>query len=441
MTDPGNRGPTHVNPADQHAADRDRDLARRAGYFIAAVGALLLTLLLGVGLGVLLDRTVLLRDDTYVLIPAEAADEFELIAEAWRTIDQRYVNQEAVVYVDMAHAAIAGMVATLDDPGHTRFLTPEELESHRQFARGQFEGIGAYVEERDGQIMIVTTMENSPAEEAGLGPGDILLEVDDVPVTGLPLGEVISRVTGPAGSEVTLTIEAAETGEIRTVTLERAPIDLAIVTWARLADTGLAHLRISSFSQGTGTALLEALNEIRSEDDITGVVLDLRNNPGGLLWEAVDATSYFVDEGDVVLRLDAHGNVDRVGVRRGINATDLDTVVLINAGTASGAEIMSGALQDHDRAIIVGITTAGAGTVLNEFTLRDGSALLLAVEEWRTPDNRVIWHQGLEPDILVELPEGTHPVYPRHITNVIAEPDPLNDPQLQRAIDLLTDAP
>jgi carboxyl-terminal processing protease len=421
--------------------DSTNKRSRQVGYFLAATGALFLTLLIGVGAGVLLDRFVLLGGDACPFIPEQAGPQFELMAEAWRTIDRRYVNQEAVIYEDMAYAAITGMVDTLDDPGHTRFMSPQQAASHRQFAEGRFEGIGAYVEEIDGEVRIVTTMENSPAEEAGLRSGDVILEVDGEPVTGMPLEAVISRVIGPAGSEVTLTIREADTGETRALTLERAPIDLETVTWARLPGTALAHLRISSFSQGVGNSLRQALNEIAAEGDITGIVLDLRSNPGGLLWEAIEATSYFVDDGIAVVRLDANGGVDRVSVRSSIAATDLDTVVLINAGTASGAEIMTGALQDHDRAIVVGTTTAGAGTVLNEFRLRDGSALLLAVEEWRTPDQRVIWHHGLEPDILVELPDDIRPTFPRHVTNLNRDFDPLSDPQLQRAIELLTTSP
>jgi carboxyl-terminal processing protease len=433
MTYSNNGGPKSFRDA--------KGAEKRAGYALAAMGALLLTFLLGVGAGVILDRVVLLGGDACPSVPDQARAHFELMGQAWRIINRRYVNHEAVIFDDMAHAAIAGMVTTLDDPGHTRFMTPEQAESHRQFAQGRFEGIGAFVDESDGQIVIVTAMENSPAEEAGLSPGDVILQVDGEAVSGLPLEEVISRVTGPAGTEVTLTIQDADTGDTRTLTLVRAPIELDLVTWARVNDTGLAHLRISSFSQGTGNALRQALNEIVAEGDIHGVILDLRNNPGGLLWEAVEATSSFIDEGVVVVRRDASGNVDRMSVRRGITATELETVVLINAGTASGAEIMTGALQDHARAVALGTTTAGAGTVLNEFELRDGSVLLLAVEEWRTPDNRVIWHRGLEPDIVVELPEDARPIYPRHINHFNADLEPADDPQLQRAIELLSNTP
>ena len=309
----------------------------------------------------------------------------------------------------MAYGALSGIVRTLGDAGHTRFLTPEMVERHQNQLEGEFEGIGAYVEMEDGRSVIVAPIDDSPAQRMGLKPGDVILEVNGEDVTGLRLDEVVNRVLGPAGTEVTLMILDPDTGETREVALERAEVELDLVTWQRIPESSLAYVRVSAFSEGVTDELEQTLAEIDAEE-IEGLLLDLRNNPGGLLSEAVGVTSHFVEDGEVLRRRGAGGSLEVETVRRGVDATELATVALINGGTSSGAEIVTGALQDHERATMVGTTTFGAGTVLNEFTLSDGSVLLLAVEEWLTPDGRVIWQEGLPPDVMIGLPEEAEPL-------------------------------
>jgi carboxyl-terminal processing protease len=193
-----------------------------------------IALVLGAAGGVLLDRQVLSERSSAVEVPEGASSEFELMAEVWRTIEREYVDQEGVRPREMAYSAIDGIVQTLGDAGHTRFLTPEMAERHQNQIQGEFEGIGAYVEMRDGQVVIVAPIDDSPAQQAGLEPGDVISAVNGEDVTGLSLTEVVSQVLGPAGTEVTLTILDPDTGETRDVTLERAEIDLDLVTWQRL---------------------------------------------------------------------------------------------------------------------------------------------------------------------------------------------------------------
>jgi carboxyl-terminal processing protease len=395
-------------------------------------------LVLGAAGGVLLDRQVLSEPNSAVEVPEGARSEFELMAEAWRTIEQEYVDQEGVRPREMAYSAIDGMVQTLGDVGHTRFLTPEMAERHQNQIQGQFEGIGAYVEMREGRVVIVAPIDNSPAQQAGLEPGDVISEVNGEDMTGLSLTEVVSRVLGPAGTEVSLTILDADTGVTREVTLERAAIDLDLVTWERLPGTSVAYVRISSFSDGATGELGDTLDEIQDEE-IAGLVLDLRNNPGGLLGEAVGVSSQFIEDGNVLLRRDAEGKTTEEPVRRGVDAVDIPMVALANGGTASAAEIVTGALQDHERATVVGTTTFGAGTVLNEFTFQDDSALLLAVEEWLTPDGRVIWQKGLPPDVEVMLPPDAEPVLRLRLQDITTAEELRNsgDAQLLRALELL----
>jgi carboxyl-terminal processing protease len=403
-------------------------------------GLVLLALVLGLASGILVEQ--LFSDaDSAVDVPAGARPEFELMAEVWRIIERKYVNQEGVEPRRMAYSAISGMVQTLGDAGHTRFLTPQMARLHASQIQGRFEGIGAYVEMKDGRLVIVSPIDDTPAQQAGLEAGDVILEVDGTDVTQLPLDEAVSRVLGPAGTPVTLTILDAESDRIREVTVERAEIELDLVTWLRLPGTTLAYVRISAFSEGATEDLEKALEEIQAEE-ITGLIVDLRNNPGGLLSEAVGVTSRLLEDGDVLLRRDSQGEIEAQSVDRGVRAVEMPLVVLTNSGTASAAEVVTGALQGNDRATVVGTTTSGAGTVLNEFTLSDGSVLLLAVEEWLTPDGRVIWQKGLVPDVEVALPEDAEPLL--HLRQQLkqqafTEEDLRNssDVQLLRALGLL----
>jgi carboxyl-terminal processing protease len=410
----------------------------RAGCILFAI---LLLLGLGVVAGVALDREVFFRFIPPDNVPAGAEEYFRLIAQAWNAVEQQYVDQEAADRQTLTYGAISGMVDALGDTGHSTFLTPEMVQANYQFTQGQFEGIGAYVEMRDDRAVIVAPIDGSPAEAAGLQPGDVILSVDGESTAGMPLTEVVQRITGPAGTEVTLTLLRPATDETLEVTLTRQEIDLENVIWARVPGTRIAHVRVVAFSAGVTDDLRQALTEIR-EQQLDGLILDLRRNPGGLLSEAVGVTSQFLESGTVLLRRDAQGNVERVAVTEGGLATGLPLVILIDAGSASAAEIVSGALQDAGRAQLVGETTFGTGTVLQQFPLNDGSALLLATEEWLTPDGRVIWHMGIEPDVPVELPPGATPLLPAAETTMTPEQvEATDDAQFLQALDLLLPAP
>ncbi|MGD9406066.1 MAG: S41 family peptidase [Anaerolineae bacterium] len=401
-----------------------------------------LLLLLGAGLagGILLDRRVLAKYVPPDNIPADATGDFQLMAEAWNIIDESYVDRPAVQGETLAYGAIGGMVDALGDTGHSRFLSPKMVQEQHDFTSGQFEGIGAYVEMKDGHVVIVAPMDGSPAQQAGLHPGDIILKVNGENVAGMPIDQVVGRILGPAGTSVTLTIMTPGTEETRDVTLVRAHITLQNVIWRQLPGTRIAHVRIVAFSQGVTDDLERALREIQQEG-LAGVILDVRSNPGGLLSEAIGAASQFLESGNVLLEKDAQGKTTAVPVLKGGLAPDLPLVVLIDAGTASAAEIVSGALQDAERARLVGETTFGTGTVLNEFKLSDGSALLLATEEWLTPNGRTIWHQGIAPDVQVTLEQGTSPLLPQAEEGMTpAQLQSSGDSQLLRALELLNQA-
>ena len=361
-----------------------------------------------------------------------------LLDEARTIIQNNFVDRDAVTTERLQDGALAGMVDILGDTGHSRFMTPTMVEEQHNYTAGEFEGIGAYVEMRDGFVTVVTPIDNSPAQAAGVQPGFIVLEVAGEDMTGKTLQEVVERILGPAGSEVTITFFNPESGENVTLTIERARIELENVTWAMLPGSTIAYTRVAGFSQDVGKELGAAIGAAEAQG-ATGVILDLRNNPGGLLHEAVAVTAQFLPpDGVVVLRQDAQGDVKQELVPNDAAPTSLPVVVLINQGSASASEIVSGALQDAGRATLVGETTFGTGTVLNEFALSDGSAILLATEQWLTPDGRVIWREGIVPDEVVELTGPVRLLTPDTADDLTAdELAATEDAQLLRALEIL----
>ena len=390
-------------------------------------------LALGIGAGVMLDRQAL----TVQAAPTVASDsgpDIQLITEAWNKIQQNYVDQTAEQPKPLTYGAIGGMVNALGDTGHTTFMSPEMVKSEQSYMQGAFEGIGAQVQSKDGRVVIVAPFDGSPAQKAGLRAGDAILKVNGNDMTGLSLEQVVGQILGPAGSQVTVTILKATTGQTVELTLTRARITVNNVTWQKLPGTTIAHLRIAGFSDGVSRNLRQALSEMQQQG-VTGIILDLRNNPGGLLSEAVGTTSQFLSSGDVLLEKDAQGTVTHVNVHSGGAATAIPLVVLVNNGSASASEIVAGALQDAKRATLIGDTTFGTGTVLQEFSLSDGSALMLAIQEWLTPNGRVIWHKGITPDQTVTVPATANTLTPESERDLTAaQLQASDDQQLLRAL-------
>lgn len=385
--------------------------------------------------GIVVDRTLL---SGRTAAGAAGGLNAALLEEARGIIQEHFVDRDAATDQRLQDGALAGMVDILGDTGHSRFMTPSMVQEQRNYTAGEFEGIGAYVEMRDGFVTIVSPIDNSPAQAAGVQPGDIVLEVDGRDTTGLTLQEVIDMILGPAGTTVAITFFTPETGEERTLTIERARIELENVTWAMLPGTTVAHTRIAGFSQDVGDDLAAAI-EAAEAQGATGLILDLRNNPGGLLHEAVAVASQFLPaDSVVVLRQDGDGQIKEEMTLDDTRRTELPLVVLINQGSASASEIVSGAMQDHGRAILVGETTFGTGTVLNEFGLSDGSAILLATEQWLTPDGRIIWREGIVPDEVVDLTGPVQLVVPETVDELTAEQlTASGDTQVLRAVEIL----
>lgn len=338
------------------------------------------------------------------VLAAEAPPEFAVFWEAWDVVLNNFVDQDKIDFRRMTYGAIQGMLDTLGDSNHTVFFDPETARMQESALEGSFEGIGAHVSMENDQFTIIAPIRGSPAEAAGLLPGDRILAVNGVSTAGLPEWDVISRVRGPAGTTVVLTVLHVDAEETVEITVQRARIELESVAWARIPGTALAYVQITQFAGDTNFELMQALEAIHNEaakgHAIQGILLDLRNNPGGYLHEAVRVGGQFLTNGQVVLHeRDADGEIQSHKVFGNGLARDLPMIALINEGTASAGEILAGALQENGRTKLLGETTLGTGTVLHPFTLSDGSVIRLGVTNWLTPHFNLIKNQGIKPDI------------------------------------------
>jgi carboxyl-terminal processing protease len=339
-------------------------------------------------------------------IAAETPPEFAVFWEAWDIVRNNFVDQDRVDFRRMTYGAIQGMLDTLGDSNHTVFFDPETARLQESALEGSFEGIGAHVSMENDQFTIIAPIRGSPAEAAGLLPGDVIVAVNGVPTAGLPEWDVISRVRGPAGTSVVLTVLHTDAKEPVEITVERARIELESVAWARIPGTALAYVQITQFAGDTNFELMRALEAIQNEtatgQAIQGILLDLRNNPGGYLHEAVRVGGQFLANGQIVLHeRNAQGGIQSHKVFGNGLARDLPMIVLINQGTASAGEILAGALQENGRSKLLGETTLGTGTVLHPFTLSDGSVIRLGVTNWLTPKQNLIKNEGIKPNIKV----------------------------------------
>lgn len=367
--------------------------------------------------------------------PTAVVGKFDIFWQAWNLVQQHYVDREAVDPTQMTYGAISGMLASLGDVGHTRFLSPEDLKAEQENLSGEFEGVGAEMGTKDGQPIVVAPLPNSPAQKAGLRAGDVVVRVNDQDVTGMSLDEVIKLVRGPAGSKVTLTVIHQGETTLTPITITRAKINVPSVLWSMLPGTHVAHILVSQFATNATNQLVAAIGAAK-EQGATGIILDLRNNPGGLVDEAIGVASQFIGDGTIFIEQDAQGNRKSIGAKEGGKALDIPLVVLINQGSASSSEIVAGAIKDHQRAKLIGETTFGTGTVLSQYGLSDGSAVLIGTVKWLTPDGHQIWHQGIKPDIEVSLPPNASPVVPTNEADMTAEQlQASKDTQLLRALE------
>ena len=375
------------------------------------------------------------RSQSPATLGEEDRENLALYAQALDIVRDDYVDQEAVDPEKQTYAAIEGMLDSLGDEGHTRFLTPEEREQNHEGLSGTYVGIGVQLEDKEDEVLVAAPIEGSPAEEAGIESGDVVVAVDGESVRGEDISEVVQKVKGPEGSQVRLTV--LRDGEERVFDLERAVIEVPVVSWARIPDTDVALVRLASFTNDSAKEVRDAFQEARAAG-ARRFILDLRDNPGGRLDQAVEIAGDFLKTGSVVyIRQEASGEREKIEVEDGSERIEAPLAVLVNEGSASSSEILAGALRDNDRAKVIGETTFGTGTVLSEYTLKDGSAILLGVAEWLTPDGDFIRETGIAPDVKVTLDEDAEPLAPSEVRDLSMEEIRKRDPQLGRALDEL----
>ncbi len=333
--------------------------------------------------------------------PEDVPEELKVIWEAWDILSQEYVDTSKLDSEELVAGAVRGMLSVLDDP-QTAYVEPETMRSSfGDMFRGDFEGIGAHVQiNAAGKIVIVSPIAGSPAEAAGIRPGDIILEVDGESIEGWGLLDVVSLIRGPKGTKVTLLIKHLLALDPVEITITRGVIELSTVLLRSEPGEKFPHIRITEFYPNTVDQLREMLQQVQ-RDGAEGIILDLRNNPGGPLQSVVDVASQFLDDGLVLYVQRGDGRRTDWRVRQGGVALDIPLVMLVNDGSGSASEVLAGALQDHGRATIIGATTFGKGSVNTLRELSNGAGLYLTTAYWYTPSGRLIDREGIPPDIEV----------------------------------------
>jgi carboxyl-terminal processing protease len=345
----------------------------------------------------------------------------QLVQEAWSKIDQNYVSRNNIDYKKMAYSAINAMVDTLGDPGHSRFMDPETVQKENEQLSGKFTGIGIYLhQDKDTKELVITSpIPGSPAEKAGFKPNDVIVAIDGTNMKDKTIDDASKLIQGKEGTSVTLTIRRPGETQTREIKVTRAEIKVPNVMMHYDAESHIAYIQVVQFADGVSNQLRDQLSQAKTKG-ATKIILDLRDNPGGYLNEAVNMASLFLKDGStVLLQQDSSGKQTPIKVNGNPVDTTSPIVVLVNENSASAAEIVSGALQENGRATIIGKKTFGTGTVLEQFTLSDGSALYLGTQEWLTPKGHFIRQDpnkpgsgGITPDIVKDMPANSTKLTP-----------------------------
>ncbi len=343
----------------------------------------------------------------------------ELFSNVLSEIEKNYV--EEINTPEVIKGAINGMLSSLDP--HSSFLTPDDFKEMQVETKGSFSGIGIEITTRDGALTVVSPIEDTPAFKAGIQAGDIIVKIGDTITKGMTLMEAVKKLRGDKGSEVTLTILRENGTDTLTVTIVRDVIPLHSVR-VRSLEPGYAYVRITNFQAHTAGDLKKALRELVAAGEITGLILDLRSNPGGLLDQSIKVADFFLQEGVIVstqgrledqnMEFEAHSGGDNY---------DFPMVVLINGGSASASEIVAGALQDHGRALILGTQSFGKGSVQTIIPMSDGTGLRLTTARYYTPKGTSIQAKGITPDIVVPLKTGDETASRKNSRTFLREKD------------------
>lgn len=353
--------------------------------------AILLTMIITMGFTLSFSR--------FTSVSGKETEQFDKLFETYETIKQGYyqkVDDEKLV-----EGAVKGMVESLDDP-YTSYMNIKEAEGFDENISSSFEGIGAEVTEDDGSIVIVSPIKGSPAEKAGLKPKDKILKVDNKSVEGMSVNEAVELIRGKKGTKVHIEIERENVGKLKfTITRDTIPIE---TVYSEVVEKTIGKIQITKFSEKTGEELADALSDLEDKG-VKGIVLDLRQNPGGLMDQAIAMTDMFVAKGKTILQVEARDGSKEVYKAESPAVVRVPVVVVTDKGTASAAEIMAAALHESAGFPIVGEKTFGKGTVQTTKEFDDGSSIKYTIAKWLTPSGKWIHQKGIEPQYKVSLPE------------------------------------
>jgi len=360
-------------------------------------------------------------------LPPEVPEgvDFSLLWEVWEKLEEKYPRP--LDYQKMIYGAASGLVESLGDP-YTVFFTPEESKIFEEDIAGEFEGVGMEIGIREKELTVIAPLEGTPAQKAGLRAGDKILKINNDSTNGMTLDEAVKLIRGPKGTEVRLTISREEWDSPKEFKIIRAVIQIPSLKWEikEIPATGeqIAYIKLYQFSERISSDFKKAALEIL-DSPVQKIILDLRNNPGGLLHKAQDIAGWFLKRGDIVVIEDFGGTKASVEYKAKGNSLFLNypTVVLINKGSASGAEILAAALRDNRGVKLVGETSFGKGMVQQPVSLKGGATLKVTVAQWLTPKGKLIEGVGLKPDYPVEITEEDYKAG--------------RDPQLDKAIEIL----
>jgi len=365
-------------------------------------------------------------------------EEFALIADSWELLHSEYIDAEHLDPSVLAYGAITGMADAVGDTGHTYFLTPDEVAAEDEALSGGYGGIGLDFRVAGEPTAISSLVSGAPAILSGLRVGDKIVAVNGTSTGGPDVYDVLDGLRGKPGTDVVVTV--ARPGQAGTLEFRvtRAIVDRDSTSWAMIPGTQFAFVQLYDFPDGATEELSTALNAA-IDAGATGVILDLRGNPGGYVYEAVGVVGLFLGPSVTALREEGASRIWTSDLTPSEEiATDVPLVVLVDGDSASSAEIVAGALQDYQRAVIVGTTTFGTGTILSDYLLADGSSLSIGTEWWETPHGRSVWHVGLTADVEVSLPAGAIPLTPEDVKGLTAKKlAKSKDAQLLRALKVL----
>ena len=355
------------------------------------------------------------------ICPPEEID-FSLFWEAWAKLQEKFSDKEKFDIQEMIYGAISGMVKSLEDP-YTTFLNPEDTKRFIEDVKGTFEGVGMEIGIKKGQLQVIAPLEGTPAKKAGLRAGDKIIKVDDTLTADITVDEAVNLIRGPKGTEVTLTIYREEWETTKEIKIVRGVIEVPSLKW-EIIDENIAYLKLYQFSEKASFDFSKAAIEILASP-CQKIILDLRNNPGGYLEIAQEISGWFLERGQIVVIEDfGAGEEQKVYKAQGnTSLAEYPTVILINQGSASGSEILAGALRDNRGIKLIGEQSFGKGSVQELERLKGGSSLKITVAKWLTPKGELITDVGLEPDIKVEITEEDY--------------EEGRDPQLDKAIEVI----